>query len=106
MTDSDNVVDLTKITQDDLDAIRQKNSQKLLAIRQQGANLDLTGVAARRLDILLDLMLTAEQRIQFEYAFESNMTEVLDKGLAELRMAALTQNVGPAAQKLVLPNGA
>ena len=105
MTQPENVVDLTQVTQEDLDSVRQRNSQKLLAIRQQGANLDLSGVAARRLDTLLDLMLSVEQRIQFEYAFETGMTEVLDKALAELRMATLTQGVGPNAPKLIMPNG-
>lgn len=97
------VVDLTKITKEDLDSVRQRNTQKLLSIRQQGANLDLSGVAARRLDILLDLLLTEQQRIQFEYAFETSMTEVLDKGLAELRMASLTQGIDKPSQKLLLP---
>jgi hypothetical protein len=101
--DTQTVIDLTKITEDDLEKVRQRNSQKLTAIRQQGANLDLSGVAARRLDTLLDIMLTKEQRIQFEYAFETNMTEILDSALTQLRMASLTQGLDKPSQKLLLP---
>jgi len=100
-----NVVDLSSVTEEDLEKVRARNTQKLLAIRQQGANLDVSGVAARRLDILIDLILTKQQRVQFEFAFETTMTEVLDEALAELRKASLVQGLNGKAQKLILPNG-
>lgn len=101
-TDQPNVIDLTKVTMEDLESIRQRNSQKLQAIRQQGANLDISGIAARRLDTLIDLLLTQEQRIQFEFAFETNMSEILDDALVELRKASLIQGV-EKQQKLIIP---
>jgi len=97
-----NIVDLTKVTVEDLESIRQRNSQKLQAIRQQGANLDISGIAARRLDTLIELLLTQEQRVQFEFAFETNMSDILDDALVELRKASLVQGV-TKKQELIIP---
>jgi hypothetical protein len=105
MSDS-NVIDLTKITSDDLEELRKRNVQKLQAIRQQGADLDTVGITAKRFDVLVDLLLNKEQRIQFEYAFETTMTELLDSALAQLRTAKLTQGVQQAVNRpssLILP---
>lgn len=105
MSDS-NVIDLTKITSDDLEELRKRNVQKLQAIRQQGADLDTVGITAKRFDVLVDLLLNKEQRVQFEYAFETTMTELLDSALAQLRTAKLTQGVQQAVNRpssLILP---
>jgi hypothetical protein len=101
----ENVIDLTQVTADDLENLRKRNVQKLVAIRQQGANLDATGITAKRFDVLVDLLLNAEQRIQFEYAFETVMTGELDSALAQLRTAKLTQGVQPGNKPsgLILP---
>lgn len=101
---SDEVVDLGKVTEQDLEKVRTKNAERLAAIRQEGAALDLSGVTGRRLDVLLELILSPEQRVQFEYAFETRMVEVLEDAHAQIRMAKLTQDVSPSA-KLLLPNG-
>ena len=100
------VVDLDQVTVADLEKIRNRNVQKLQALGQQGAGVDTTSVMARRLDVFLELFLSEEQRVQFEYAFEVRMSESLDKGLAEVRAAKLTQGVGQAVAqnpKLIVP---
>lgn len=102
------VVDLSKVTKKDLEKVLNRNKQKLTALSTMGAGIDPTGVMARRLDLFLELFLDESQRLQFEYAFETRMSEVLDGALAQVRAAQLTAGVGQAVQQnpgLILPNG-
>lgn len=106
MSDENKVVDLSKVTQEDLNKIRSANEQRLIAIQQHGINISDLGnsVVSNRLDIFLELFLTLEQRVQFEYAFESRMAEMLLSVLSQARQAALTQGVVQSAKnKLVIP---
>lgn len=103
---SEKVVDLDQVTIQDLEKLRQRNVQKLQAIGQQGAGVDPTSVMARRLDVFLELFLSEQQRIMFEYAFETRMAEMLDRGLSEIRAAKLTQGVKETVAQnpgLILP---
>ena len=98
------VVDLASVSMEDLDKLRQRNIQKLQAIGQYGASVDPTNVIGIRLDTFLDLFLNDEQRIQFEFAFETRMSESLDKVLAQVRAASLTQGVSSSqGSKLIVP---
>ena len=98
------VVDLSSVTMEDLEKLRKRNIQKLQSIGQQGAAVDPTNVIGIRLDTFLDLFLDDAQRIQFEFAFETRMSESLDKVLSQLRAASLTQGVAvPSTSKLLIP---
>ena len=106
MSDEQRIVDLTQVSMEDLDKLRNRNMQKLQAVGQFGAAIDTNSVAAIRLDTYLDLALNDEQRIQFEFAFETRMSEQLDKVLAQARAHALTQGVSNAVAqnpKLIVP---
>lgn len=100
---NDNVVDLSSVTIEDLESLRNRNSQKFQAIQQQGAAIDPFDVEKMRLELFFDLFLNTEQRIQFEYAFETKMTEALDDVLKQIRMSKLTQGVAAGASKLEIP---
>ena len=106
MSDEEKVVDLTEVTVEDLTKVRDRNQQKLEALNKGGASFDPSVVMSTRLDTFLDLFLQREQRIQFEYAFEIRMGEVLNDMLGQLRQAMLTQGVNQAVAanpKLVIP---
>jgi hypothetical protein len=102
-TEETTVVDLNAVTEEDLNGIRKKNEQRLVAIRNQKIDLGNLAdvVVSNRLDTFLDLFLTAEQRVQFEYAFEIRMQEMLLNVLAQVRKNTLTQGV--TSSGLVLP---
>ena len=103
MSDEEKVVDLTKVTIEDLEKIRARNAQKLQAVTQQGGGIDPGSIFSTRFELFLDLFLTREQRIQYEFAFETKMTENLDDILKQIRMSKLTQGVGQAASALTIP---
>jgi hypothetical protein len=102
VTDEQNVVDLTTVTEDDLTKLRKRNEQKLIALGQQGATVPDGLVIMTRIDTLLDLFLQPDQRVQFEFAFETQMEEILNKFLSQVRQAVLTQGVN-SASKLTIP---
>jgi hypothetical protein len=97
------VVDLSTVSIEDLEKLRTRNAQKLDAITKQGGGIDPSSIFSTRFELFLDLFLTREQRIQYEFAFESKMEENLDEILKQIRMAKLTQGVGQAASALTLP---
>jgi hypothetical protein len=98
------VVDLSQVTEEDVNKLRERNSQKLTSLVQQNASPDGLSVIANRIELFLDLFLNKEQRIQFEYAFETRMAEALDDMLKQIRMAKLTEGVRPqGVSKLSLP---
>jgi hypothetical protein len=101
---SDEVVDLSVVTVEQLEALRKRNSQKLQAVNQNGGAIDPGSIFQTRFELFIDLFLTKEQRVQYEYAFETKMSENLDEILKQLRVAKLTQGIGPGtAAKLSLP---
>lgn len=101
MTEGNQVIDLSEVTQEDLVNLRDKNQQRLLAVRNQGVQLGNFGevVLNNRLEVFLELFISPAQRIQFEYAFEKRMEEVLLDVLSKIRTAELTQGTG----KLIIP---
>jgi hypothetical protein len=103
LSDAEKVVDLTNVTVEDLQKLRGRNEQKLNAITQQGGGIDEGSIFSTRFELFLELFLTREQRIQYEFAFETKMEENLDEILKQIRMAKLTQGVGQAASALTLP---
>lgn len=103
MSNEEKVVDLTTVTLEDLEKLRTRNSQKLDAITKQGGGIDPQSIFTTRFELFLELFLSREQRIQYEFAFETKMAENLDEILKQIRVAKLTQGVGQAASALTLP---
>lgn len=92
--ESDLVIELKRLV--------TRNREKYEALRSQGAIPDPVSVVLTRLETLLDLTLTPEQRLRVDLLFETRMSDALDQCLAQCRQAKL---LSPLAQQRNPPNG-
>lgn len=91
MTDEDNT-----ITQKNLDSIRNSNMDSLRALQVEGAMLDPVNIVLTRINTLLDCFLNEEDRVQFEYLFETRISELLRSAHQEVTRSRLLQGVQAA----------
>jgi hypothetical protein len=76
-----------------LDAKRQSNKRAYLDLIRMGADLDLTALVMMRLDTLLELIITEEQREMYELLFEQRLSRVIEQAKTDLTKETITQPI-------------
>jgi Mg/Co/Ni transporter MgtE len=90
------------ISEKDLDKLKQSNLDRLQALATQGIALSVGDLAFVKMEALIEMLLTEDQKAVFEYKVELKKKEIIDQVMAEIRKAQLTQNT-PAARTLLVP---
>lgn len=89
----------------ELDRIRKSNRNKFEALLRQGGRPDPDGINMLRFNILLTMLLSADEQLDFDLTFEHEMTTVLNECLTQLRQANVREQLLPTARHVPPGNG-
>lgn len=92
-----------EITPNALDKLKNINQNKYVAIARDGGRIEPSSVFSLRFETFLDTFLSEQDKLVFEYNFESRMREQLDAMLTQIRQAKITAGTqGIDAKKLII----
>lgn len=93
------------LAQTQLAQLQQENGLRYRELLLQGARPDSGSVAMARINTLIDMALSPEERLHYDIAFEHHMVALLTQCLTEIRQRKLAEGaaVPPGNGKLIVP---
>lgn len=79
--------------QDKLSKKREANKRSYMDLLRMGAEIDPVSMIMMRFDVLLELILTEEQRELFELAFETKLAETIATAKTDMAKETLTKPI-------------